>query len=145
DDRAPAGHDRVPRRLVPLAPRGLDPARGGLEIRIAPSIRIERHVMSLFNGRKKNGILEPAGSSAKPPAIIEMKAIRKVYDTGAIQVEALKGVDLVVHPKEFVAIVGPSGSGKSTLLNLVGCLDVPSGGSYRLDGEEVAELDVDEL
>ena len=97
--------------------------------------------MNLFVGRKKNGNLEPVA----PPAIIEMKSIRKVYDTGAIQVEALKSIDLVVHPKEFVAIVGPSGSGKSTLLNLVGCLDVPSHGSYRLDGEEVAELDVDEL
>ena len=97
--------------------------------------------MNLFVGRKKNGNLEPVA----PTAIIEMKSIRKVYDTGAIQVEALKSVDLVVHPKEFVAIVGPSGSGKSTLLNLVGCLDVPSHGSYRLDGEEVAELDVDEL
>jgi putative ABC transport system ATP-binding protein len=97
--------------------------------------------MNLFVGRKRNGSLEPVA----PPAIIEMKAIGKVYDTGAIQVEALKGVDLVVRPQEFVAIVGPSGSGKSTLLNLVGCLDVPSSGSYRLDGEEVAELDVDEL
>ncbi|MFN7940534.1 MAG: ABC transporter ATP-binding protein [Thermoanaerobaculia bacterium] len=77
--------------------------------------------------------------------MIEMQAIRKVYDTGAIQVEALKGIDLRVEANEFLAIVGPSGSGKSTLLNLVGCLDVPSDGSYRLDGEEVADLDGDEL
>jgi putative ABC transport system ATP-binding protein len=98
--------------------------------------------MNFFNGRngKKNGAA-PAG----PPAIIEMRGISKVYDTGAIQVEALRGIDLVVRPQEFVAIVGPSGSGKSTLLNLVGCLDTPTDGSYRLDGEEVAELDGDEL
>jgi len=100
--------------------------------------------MNLFLGRngKKNGV---AKQNAEPPAIIEMANIRKVYDTGAIQVEALRGIDLTVHPEEFVAIVGPSGSGKSTLLNLVGCLDTPTDGSYHLDGEEVAELDLDQL
>ncbi len=98
--------------------------------------------MNLFVGR--NG-RKAVSADAAPPAVIEMRAIRKVYDTGAIQVEALRAIDLVVHPREFVAIVGPSGSGKSTLLNIVGCLDVPTAGSYRLDGEEVAELDADEL
>jgi len=98
--------------------------------------------MNLFVGR--NG-KKTVNADAAPPAVIEMKAIRKVYDSGAIQVEALRDIDLVVHPREFVSIVGPSGSGKSTLLNLVGCLDVPTSGSYRLDGEEVAELDADEL
>ncbi len=77
--------------------------------------------------------------------IIEMAGITKVYDTGKIKVEALRGVDLVVGKGEFVAVVGPSGSGKSTLLNLLGCLDTPSGGSYRLGGEAVAGLDRDHL
>jgi putative ABC transport system ATP-binding protein len=82
----------------------------------------------------------------KPPgAIIRMEGIRKVYDTGTIRVEALKGVDLSVGKGEFVAIVGPSGSGKSTLMNLIGCLDTPTEGDYFLAGEKVAGLSRDQL
>jgi putative ABC transport system ATP-binding protein len=77
--------------------------------------------------------------------IIEMNAIKKTYDTGKIKVEALKEIDLTVAPGEFVAIVGPSGSGKSTLMNLIGCLDTPTAGSYRLGGEDVSKLDRDQL
>jgi putative ABC transport system ATP-binding protein len=77
--------------------------------------------------------------------IIDMAGITKVYDTGKIQVEALRGIDLKVSKGEFVAVVGPSGSGKSTLLNLVGCLDTPTDGSYQLSGEAVAGLDRDRL
>jgi putative ABC transport system ATP-binding protein len=89
--------------------------------------------------KKKNGDGTSNGH------IIEMLGITKIYDTGKIKVEALKGIDLVVDKGEFVAVVGPSGSGKSTLLNLVGCLDTPTGGSYTLGGEAVAGLDRDEL
>ncbi len=78
-------------------------------------------------------------------AIIEMDGIRKVYDTGKVKVEALKGVDLRIEKGEFVAIVGPSGSGKSTLMNLLGCLDTPSGGDYFIGGEKVAGLSRDAL
>jgi putative ABC transport system ATP-binding protein len=74
-----------------------------------------------------------------------MEGIRKVYDTGKIQVEALKGVDLQVCAGEFVAIVGPSGSGKSTLMNLIGCLDTPTSGNYELRGESVAEMNKEQL
>ncbi len=84
-------------------------------------------------------------SQTGQPNIIEMQSIRKVYDTGKIKVEALKGIELVVTPGEFVAIVGPSGSGKSTLMNLIGCLDTPSDGTYRLAGEDVSRFDRDEL
>jgi putative ABC transport system ATP-binding protein len=77
--------------------------------------------------------------------VIRMEGIRKVYDMGKIQVEALKGVDLQVCAGEFVAIVGPSGSGKSTLMNLIGCLDTPTSGAYELRGESVAEMDKEQL
>jgi putative ABC transport system ATP-binding protein len=77
--------------------------------------------------------------------VIAMSRITKIYDTGKIRVEALKGVDLRIGSGEFVAIVGPSGSGKSTLMNLVGCLDTPTGGTYLLRDKEVAGLDKNEL
>jgi putative ABC transport system ATP-binding protein len=92
-------------------------------------------------------VIHPNGSDGGvvTSGIIHMSGIRKVYDTGKVKVEALKGIDLLVAPGEFVAIVGPSGSGKSTLMNLVGCLDTPSDGSYRLAGEDVSKLGKDEL
>jgi len=77
--------------------------------------------------------------------IIRMAGIKKIYDTGKVKVEALKGIDLEIHKGEMVAIVGPSGSGKSTLMNLVGCLDTPSEGEYQLAGENVAGVTRDQL
>ena len=77
--------------------------------------------------------------------IIRMDNIRKVYDTGKVKVEALKGIDLDVFPGEFVAIVGPSGSGKSTLMNLLGCLDTPTEGVYEIGGDNVAGVSRDQL
>jgi putative ABC transport system ATP-binding protein len=77
--------------------------------------------------------------------MIEMRGIRKVYNTGRVEVEALRGVDLDVAANDYVAIVGPSGSGKSTLMNIVGCLDTPSSGEYLLSGERVFGLDRNRL
>ena len=74
-----------------------------------------------------------------------MTGVRKVYDTGAVQVEALRGIDLTVEPGDYLAIMGPSGSGKSTLMHIIGCLDVPTDGRYELDGEEVATLSEKQL
>jgi len=78
-------------------------------------------------------------------AIIHMDNIRKVYDTGKVKVEALKGVDLQIQEGELVAIVGPSGSGKSTLMNLLGCLDTPTSGVYELGGQAVSGVSRDQL
>ncbi len=77
--------------------------------------------------------------------IIRMAEIRKIYDTGKVKVEALKGIDLDVKKGEMLAIVGPSGSGKSTLMNLIGCLDTATSGTYELGGENVAGVTRDEL
>ncbi len=72
--------------------------------------------------------------------IIDIQNMRKVYDLGAIQVEALCGVNVNIFENDYVAIMGPSGSGKSTLMNLIGCLDTPTSGEYILAGERVAHL-----
>jgi len=77
--------------------------------------------------------------------MIRMRGIRKVYSTGRVEVEALRGVDLDIAANEYVAVVGPSGSGKSTLMNIVGCLDTPTSGEYVLSGEAVAGLDRNRL
>ena len=77
--------------------------------------------------------------------MIEMKKIVKSYRTGAVSFDALRGIDLTVGNNEFIAIVGPSGSGKSTLMNLVGCLDTPTDGEYRLEGKQVEALSPNQL
>ena len=77
--------------------------------------------------------------------LIEIRDLVKVYEMGDVQVRALDGVSVNVERGEFVAIMGPSGSGKSTLMNLIGCLDTPSSGTYRLNDQEVSSLDDDEL
>ncbi|HET9793699.1 MAG TPA: ABC transporter ATP-binding protein [Thermoanaerobaculia bacterium] len=78
-------------------------------------------------------------------ALIEINGITKVYRMGEEDVQALRGVSLSIDKGEYVAIMGPSGSGKSTLMNLIGCLDTPTAGSYRLNGNEVARMTDDEL
>ncbi len=77
--------------------------------------------------------------------VIELKNIYKTYVMGSEDLTVLKGVDVTIHMNEYVAIMGPSGSGKSTLMNIIGCLDTPTSGDYILRGQNVSEMDDQEL
>ena len=77
--------------------------------------------------------------------MIEVKSLKKTYKLGDIEVPALRGLDLSIEKNEYVAIMGPSGSGKSTLMNILGCLDVPTEGSYVLNDQDVSQLPDDQL
>ncbi|MFT4082000.1 MAG: ABC transporter ATP-binding protein [Nocardioides sp.] len=72
--------------------------------------------------------------------VVELHGIRKVYRSGSIEFEALRGIDMSIGGGEYVAVIGPSGSGKSTLMNILGCLDVPTEGQYLLGGEDVSTM-----
>ena len=77
--------------------------------------------------------------------VVDLVEVRKTYTTGSVAVPALRGVTLQVRRGEYVAVMGPSGSGKSTLMNILGCLDTVTTGTYLLDGDDVAELDEEDL
>ena len=77
--------------------------------------------------------------------VIELIDVNKVYATGALEVTALRDVSLRIDENEFVAVIGPSGSGKSTLMNILGCLDVPTSGIFRLAGHDVQAFDENQL
>jgi putative ABC transport system ATP-binding protein len=89
----------------------------------------------------------PRGPSSipAPEAIISIRGIHKHFQVGDVLVRALRGIDLEIQAGAYVAIMGPSGSGKSTMLNLLGCLDRPTMGEYRLGGEDVSRMDDDTL
>ena len=87
----------------------------------------------------------PAAAPSGNGALIDIRDVRKIYVMGTNEVAALAGVDLHVQAGDYMAVMGPSGSGKSTLMNVIGCLDTPSSGSYRLRGTEIRDRDDDEL
>ena len=84
-------------------------------------------------------VAQPVAQSVAGP-VVALDAIRKTYRSGSLEFEALRGIDIRIHAGEYVAVIGPSGSGKSTLMNILGCLDNPTEGSYRLGGEDVSAM-----
>lgn len=84
------------------------------------------------------------GMPASPQPVIELQQVTKVYGHGEAQVRALRGIDLVIHPGEFVSVMGPSGGGKSTCMNILGCLDTPTSGTYKFLGVPVGSLSPDQ-
>jgi len=95
------------------------------------------------NGKTKDNPAPNGAGVARP--VIEARGLTKVYQMGDMEVRALRGLDLDIFPGEMLSIMGPSGSGKSTLMNMLGCLDVPTSGVYKLDGIDVSRLDDNEL
>src|ERR1700731_2518329 len=81
----------------------------------------------------------------KGDVVIRIEGITKEYVMGESVIHALRGVDLLIHRNEYLAVMGPSGSGKSTLMNMLGCLDTPSSGRYDFNGKDVASMEDDEL
>jgi putative ABC transport system ATP-binding protein len=82
----------------------------------------------------------PTEAAAPSPPVIELRRVTKTYGSGPAAVQALRGIDLSIDTGEFVAVMGPSGSGKSTCMNIIGCLDLPSAGTYLFDGVDVGGL-----
>jgi putative ABC transport system ATP-binding protein len=94
---------------------------------------------ALAPATRETAVARPLATTATGP-LIRMEAVTKTYDAGEIAVHALRGIDLEIESGQMAAIIGPSGSGKSTLMHILGCLDAPTSGTYRLEGRDVDEL-----
>lgn len=105
---------------------------------------VTRRLRHFYEGHSAKSQHARRMSEAVQQPLIELRGLTKTYGKGDAAFLALKGIDLTIFKGEFVAIMGPSGSGKSTLMNVLGCLDTPSGGSYRYQGIAVETLDADQ-
>jgi putative ABC transport system ATP-binding protein len=109
----------------------------------------DRRAVSLVVRRRRrtaaSGAPSPPRLQRRPRRVIDLRRVTKTFDTGAVQVHALRGVTLQIDRGDFVAIMGSSGSGKSTLMNIIGCLDSPTSGEYLIDGVDIRSMDEDDL
>jgi len=96
---------------------------------------------------RSSAVISSPTSTVRPKGdvVIRIEGITKEYVMGESVIRALRGVDLLIHQNEYLAVMGPSGSGKSTLMNMLGCLDTPSSGRYEFNGKDVASMEDDEL
>src|SRR5260370_4600354 len=96
---------------------------------------------------RSRSVISSPTSTVRPKGdvVIRIEGITKDYVMGESVIRALRGVDLLIHQNEYLAVMGPSGSGKSTLMNLLGCLDTPTRGRYEFNGRDVASMEDDEL
>jgi putative ABC transport system ATP-binding protein len=96
---------------------------------------------------RSSPVISSPTSTVRPKGdvVIRIEGIAKEYVMGESVIRALRGVDLLIHQNEYLAVMGPSGSGKSTLMNMLGCLDTPSSGRYEFNGKDVASMEDDEL
>jgi putative ABC transport system ATP-binding protein len=96
---------------------------------------------------RSSPVISSPTSTVRPKGdvVIRIEGITKEYVMGESVIRALRGVDLLIHQNEYLAVMGPSGSGKSTLMNMLGCLDTPSSGRYEFNGKDVASMEDDEL
>ena len=104
-----------------------------------------RGIQRCCDGRSEESRWRSARLRSRVDAIIVIEQLKKTYDLGEVKVEALRGIDVQIRRGEFVAIMGASGSGKSTLMNILGCLDRPTSGCYRLEGMDVSQMSSDQL
>ena len=108
-----------------------------------PTSLITYHLSNKWRIRTMNKAMNSTKHRGQP--VIDIQKLTKIYQMGDSTVHALRGVSLAIHPGDYVAIVGASGSGKSTLMNMIGLLDRPTGGSYRLQGTEVSQMTKQQL
>lgn len=99
----------------------------------------------LFARREQPAAAADAASAGGEEPLLQLEGVRRSYNQGAGELEVLHGISLSIYPGEMVAIIGPSGSGKSTLMNIIGCLDTPTAGSYRVRGTDTSKLQPDDL
>ena len=140
--------DKVVERVVKFNPSAAGGGRslfGGSSVQRIGRRLLRRRLRGRIPGWRPPERRVGVVSVAEHPPVIRLDGVTKVYDTGSFTVAALRGVSMAIDDGEYVAVMGPSGSGKSTLMHILGCLDVPTDGTYLLAGESVSGMNESQL